>query len=311
MPCYSRLDGWMGRDGQFTMSISDAWADRPMSVPCGKCVGCRERKAREWALRCVHEASMHEHNSFITLTYSPESVPRDGSLRVEDFQRFCKRLRKRVGRFRFYHCGEYGSKNLRPHYHALLFGQDFSADRVQVQARPYPKFVSPLLEEIWGLGRTDIGTVTYNSAAYVARYVHKANAVERETRVADEDEGDPKYLRVDPESGEYWYVKPEYSTMSRNPGIGASWLEKFHGDVYPSDQVVHDGFAYPVPRYYDAKVASFPSSPNEPSFAELVDKAKVERRRNAELRKEDSTRDRLAVRERCAVARLRLRQRDL
>lgn len=249
---------------------------------------------------------MHTHNSFITLTYSPECIPDDGGLRVGDFQRFCKRLRKRFGSFRFYHCGEYGSRNLRPHYHALLFGLDFSSDRVVVQESPYLKFRSAVLDEVWGMGRTEIGDLCYATAAYCARYVNKAEHSARSADVAD-----PRWDRVNPETGEIYQVPPEYSTMSRRPGIGASWLEQFHGDVFPSDQVVHDGRSYPVPRYYDTKVVSFPSKPGSPAFSELVEEAKVARRRSAEERKEDLTGERLAVKERCAVARLSLLRREL
>lgn len=305
----------MGQGGQFTLRRSEAWTDRPMSVPCGRCVGCRDRRAKEWALRCVHEAQMHAHNSFITLTYSPEDLPDDGGLRVGDFQRFCKRLRKRMGPFRFYHCGEYGEQNLRPHYHAILFGIDFHGDRVQVQAHPYPRYSSATLTEIWGLGHTDVGTVTYESAAYVARYVHKASRPRNGLPGSEQDVVD-KYTRVNPDTGETWQVPPEYSTMSRGGrggqgGIGAPWLKKYHRDVYPSDQVVHDGRKFPVPKFYDATVASFPSKPGEPAFSDLVDAAKDARRRLASKHKEDLTGERLAVRERCAVARLRLRRREL
>jgi len=317
MPCFTPLQAWKGPGGLITLNRNAGWSDRPLSLPCGKCVGCRERKAREWALRCLHEAQMHKHNSFITLTYSPEALPNDGGLRIGDFQRFSKRLRKRVGRFRFYHCGEYGSRNLRPHYHALLFGIDFHQDRVLVQESPYSRYRSATLESVWGLGRCDIGNITYESAAYCARYVHKADVSRygrpgaRVEGVVDQDTDDPRYARVDPVTGESWQVRPEYSTMSRRPGIGSAWVEKYHADVYPSDEVVHNGRKFPVPRFYDAKVALFPSKPGEPSFADLVEEAKVARRRSAERHKEDSSGERLAVRERCAVARLRLRRREL
>lgn len=313
MPCYRALKAWKGPGGQVTLKRTAGWSDRPIELPCGKCVGCRERKAKEWALRCVHEAQMHTHNSFITLTYSQEDLPNDGGLRVDDFQRFCKRLRKRMGPFRFYHCGEYGEQNLRPHYHALLFGLDFHGDRVQVAERPFPRFSSATLTEVWGMGHTDIGTLTYESACYVARYVHKgARAKDGISEpIQDMVDGDPRYLRVDPVTGEAWYVRPEYSTMSRRPGIGAKWLEKFHTDVYPSDQVVHDGRKFPVPRFYDQTVASFPSKPGEPAFSDLVEEAKAARRRSSEQHKEDMTGERLAVRERCADARLSLRRREI
>lgn len=309
MPCYTPLKAWKGPGGQITFSRAAGWSDRPIELPCGKCVGCRERRARDWALRCVHEASMHQHNSFITLTYRDECIPDGRLLRLRDLQLFFKRLRKRVGRFRYFACGEYGSRNLRPHYHALVFGQDFCADRVQVQERPYPRFFSAVLEETWGLGRTDVGSVTYESAAYVARYVHKGSAAG--ARPGGSGEQDPK--GVDCLTGE---TVPEFLVMSRGGrggegGIGTPWLKRFHRDVYPSDEVVHDGFPYPVPRFYDEKVVSFPSVPGEPAFSDLVEEAKEARSRASMKHKEDLTGERLAVRERCAVARLSLRQRNL
>lgn len=216
-----------------------------------------------------------------------------------------------MGRFRFYHCGEYGSQNLRPHYHALLFGHDFHQDRILVQETPYPKYRSATLEEVWGLGRTEIGDVTYESAAYCARYVNKSGA---SIRTSDVEEEDPRYLRVNPETGEYWHVSPEYSTMSRRPGIGSSWLEEYHQDVYPSDEVVHNGRKFPVPRYYDDRVQAesfHPKRPGSGAFSDLVEASKEARRRSSMSRKEDMTPERLAVRERSAVSRLRLRRREL
>lgn len=255
---------------------------------------------------------MHERNCFITLTYDQEHLPSDRGLRVEDFQKFAKRLRKRCGSFRFYHCGEYGSRNLRPHYHALLFGLDFAGDRVQIQEKPYPRFRSSTLDEVWGLGRTDVGNLTYETAAYCARYVHKAEPGRPKDLAPGDD--DPRLTRFDPDTGECWQVRREYSTMSRNPGLGARWLEKFHTDVYPSDEVVHNGQSYPVPRYYDERVQSPDFSPKRPPsgvFSVLVEDAKDARRRASMKRKEDLTPERLAVRERNAVARLRLRRREL
>lgn len=215
-----------------------------------------------------------------------------------------------MGPFRFYHCGEYGGENLRPHYHALLFGQDFHSDRVQVQETPYPKYRSALLDQIWGLGRTDIGNVTYQSAAYVARYVNKTGVA---LRRIEKDVDDPRYTRVNPETGEYWQVPREYSTMSRRPGIGASWLEQYHTDVYPSDEVVHDGRKFPPPRYYDDKFPTLPSHGSGEDRTATMEGLKAQRQLRASsgsARKENSP-ERLAVRERCAVARLRLRRREL
>jgi len=148
----------------------------PFEVPCGKCLGCRLSRSREWALRCVHEASLHEQNCFVTLTYSPENLPSDAGLHHPHFQKFMKRLRKKYsGRdIRYYMCGEYGERTNRPHYHALLFGLDFPDwEYVSTSDSGHEVFTSKTLEKIWGLGFVTIGTVTFESAAYCAPYIMK------------------------------------------------------------------------------------------------------------------------------------------
>lgn len=266
-------------------SSKEGFGDRPLELACGQCIGCRLRRSREWALRMVHEAQMHERNCFLTLTYRSADLPVDQSLKVEHWQRFAKRLRRKIGPFRFFHCGEYGEENLRPHYHACLFGVDFRADRVFVRMSGKHKlYRSALLDETWGLGFANIGELSFESAAYVARYVMKKvtgkQAVEH-------------YTRVDPNTGECWSVRPEYTTMSRRPGIGSKWFEAFKTDVFPSDEVVHDGKRHRTPRFYDKRLED----------AEL-DVVRRKRRDAADERREDTTPERLRSRERFAVARL-------
>jgi hypothetical protein len=99
-------------------------------VPCGQCLGCRLDKANDWAIRCVHEAKLHLHNCFITLTYNDDCLPADGSLHREHLQLFFKRLRRYLdyhdnSKIRFLCCGEYGDLNRRPHYHILCFSVVF------------------------------------------------------------------------------------------------------------------------------------------------------------------------------------------
>lgn len=239
MVCFRPLKAYWKPGGGIAFSAKKGWYDRHLELPCGKCPGCRLARSHEWALRCVHEAQMHERNCFLTLTYSPECIPEDGSLRVEDWQRFAKRLRKRLGPFRFFHCGEYGEENFRPHYHAVIFGLDFGEDRVPLKReRGHTLYTSRCLDETWGLGIATIGSVTWQSAAYVARYSLK--------KVHDE-KAEERMLRVDLETGEVVRIRPEYVTMSRRPGIGSKWFEQFASDVYPADEVVHEGKRYRPP----------------------------------------------------------------
>mgnify|MGYP007068492975 CR=1 FL=1 len=43
---------------------------------------------------------------------------------------------------------------------------------------------------------------------------------------------------------------PEYATMSRHPGIGSGWYEKYSSDCFPSDYLIKDGNKLPIPKYY-------------------------------------------------------------
>lgn len=225
---------------------------QPFGIPCGRCTGCRLDKARQWSVRCMHEARYHEHNSFITLTYADEHLPADGGLSLSDWQGFMKRLRRRTeyhtgGRIRFFGCGEYGETTLRPHYHALLFGYDPpDKERIAVSAKGYPRYNSDLLTEIWGKGHTEVGSVTHESAGYVARYtMKKVNG----DRAADH------YLRPHPFTGKLHQVRPEFGVMSKKPGIGSQYVEEFKSDFYPSDFIIVDGRKTPVPRYYFNQLA--------------------------------------------------------
>lgn len=285
MPCFTPIKAYRAHGGGVVFDSKRGFADRPLDLRCGRCHDCRMERSRQWAIRMIHEAQMHERNTFVTLTYDKEHRPDDGGLRVGDFQRFCKRLRKRSGSFRFFHCGEYGPQNLRPHYHAILFGTDFPRDGLLRQGKT-PLYISELLSEVWGMGMASHGAVTFQSAAYVARYVvTKATGNLAETR----------YSRVDPNTGECWSVPPEYCTMSRKPGLGATWIKKFASDVYPADEVVHQGQHYRPPRFYDATLDE----------QELL-RVKAKRADQAAKYQDETTPERLRVRE--EVARLRLRQ---
>lgn len=243
----------------------------------------------------MHEASLYEQNCFLTLTYDNEHLPRDHSLDITHFQKFMKRLRKKYPqRIRFYHCGEYGEGNGRPHYHALLFNHDF-ADKTLWQKTTNGDllFRSESLERLWPLGLSTIGTVTFESAAYVARYIMK-----KQTGPNSIDH----YTWVD-EHGEVHQLRPEYTTMSRRPGIGADWLKKFKGDVYPDDVVVLDNKKYRPPRAYDAH--------HEVMAPEDHKKLKRRRKRQSFKHKENNTPDRLKVREKVQLARMKKLKREI
>lgn len=288
MPCYTPLTAYRAEGGRIVFNSREGWSDRPLQLQCGQCQGCRLERSRQWALRCVHEAQLHPHNCFITLTYRPKDLPVDGSLDVRHWQLFAKRLRKKLGPFRFLHCGEYGDTNFRPHYHACIFGLDFSHDRQLFKKQgPNETFVSADLEETWGLGFATVGHLTWQSAAYVARYVMKK---------ATGDLAKERYRRLDLETGEETYVKPEYITMSRRPGLAAEWFRTYKPDVFPSDEVVHDGKRHRPPKFYDNL-----HEREDPQAHETI---KAKRRERVAARAKDYTPERLKTREKVAEARL-------
>lgn len=218
-----------------------------LTVPCGQCIECRLKRSREWAIRCMHEASLFsEGSSFITLTYADEFLPKGGSLDRRAFPLFMKRLRKEVGPVRYFHVGEYGEQNGRPHYHALLFGLRFADERpMGVTGSGYPAFVSDQLSGLWTAGASQIGEVTFESAQYVARYCVKKITGSR---------AEAHYQRLDAKGCKY-VLEPEYATMSRRPGIGSRWLEENRADVERDDSVISRGHEVTPPRFYDKKLS--------------------------------------------------------
>lgn len=260
MPCYHPLKGFKRRGGGITWSPLEGFPDLPMEVPCGQCIGCRLERSREWAVRILHEAQLHDSNVFLTLTYADEHLPYRGTLVKRDFQLFMKRLRRffSAQRLSFYMCGEYGETNpitqvvdgglYRPHFHAIVFNCDF-ADRVldSHNGRGDALYRSAILDRLWSFGRAVIGDVTFESAAYCARYCCK--------KVTGRGSAD-HYRRVDVDTGEIYYLEPEYAHMSLKTcdgkgGIGYGWYEKFGQEIDDHDSVVMRGVEMSVPRYYD------------------------------------------------------------
>lgn len=274
-----------------------------LRFPCGQCRGCRLDRAQAWATRCVHEAQMHEANSFITLTYSPASYPEDGSVSVHEFQKFMKRFRKQIGvPIRYYACGEYGSESQLAHYHALVNGYDFSADRVHLRESEFgPVYTSPLLSKLWPFGIHEIGTVTFQSARYVAGYISsKING----------EQAASHYLRHHPHKGHLVQVTPPFALQSKNPGLGTSWFERFHKDVFPSDFLVVDGHKVPVPKFYLDKLEAMnvETVRHLPAYgvtikSTLYDDVRAKRAANAVPHKWNNTFERLEVREAVKAAR--------
>lgn len=240
----------------------------------------------------MHEALTHDRNTYVTLTYNDQMLPRSGSVELRDWQLFAKRLRKHQGPFRFFTCAEYSPK-LRPHFHSCLFGLAFD-DLVDTGERSNnrPVITSPTLEKIWGNGFVSVGNLCYQTANYVARYILK-----RKTG----DNGS-SYLRIDHENELCFEVSPEFATMSKNPGIGATWLKKFQGDVYPSDECIHQGKRFRPPRFYDDYYKKF-----QPDDFEKIQR---KRRQKVLKRQNELTPDELKNREKIDLHNLKRYKQD-
>jgi len=201
-------------------------------------------RAEGWTARMMHEAQLHDQNSFLTLTYSDDHLPSDGSLTPDHVTKFFKRLRKTLKgkKILYYYCGEYGENFSRPHYHIALFGYDFSPDRVpHRQTEQTTIYRSPQLEKLWPYGFSEIGQLEYDSCRYVAGYIQK--------KVTGKKAPD-HYQTVNPQ-GEIHSIHPEYARMSRRPAIGLNWLECYHDDVYNHDVCIVGEKKLRPPPYYD------------------------------------------------------------
>jgi len=308
MPCYRPLKAYRanhvnesGKRG-IVFKAKDGFVDMPIDLPCGRCIGCRLERSRQWAMRCVHEASMYEENSFVTLTYNNESLPKDRSLDVRHLQLFFKRLRKSEPekKIRFFACGEYGEKTRRPHYHAIIFNHSFPDKRHLSGSGPDALYYSPTLDKVWGNGHTSVGSVTFESAAYVARYIVK--------KVLG-DAAEEHYWWFDRETAEWFSLKPEFAVMSRggrgrgSGGIGKTWLDDFKDDLYIKDYVHMRGVPMNAPRYYD-------------KLLERMDPARLrylkdQRVKSAKRNKDDNTYERLVAKEKVKFAQLTQLKREL
>lgn len=245
MPCYHPVTGYrsiQGRDPKtgswpLVFDSKKGYVDKPVVIPCGRCIGCRLERSRQWAVRCVLESKQWEENCFITLTYDKEHLPKDGSLNVRDFQLFMKSLRKEIKKkygkqIRFFQCGEYGERFGRPHHHAAIFNFSFPDRRLYKMSGKIPLYVSDMLEKVWKRGHCPIGELTFESAAYIARYICKK-------------------VTGDKAEEHYGGKKPEYVTMSRKPGIGNNHGLKNYEDMKKIDGLVINGRVIRQGKYYD------------------------------------------------------------
>lgn len=275
MACFHPLKAFykFGNDGKKQLTFYnpstfpkpyDAYSDEfKIDIPCGQCAGCRLEYSRQWAIRCMLEARQYEHNYFVTLTYDNEHLPRkqnphfsretgevysffeSSSLVPSDVKQFMKILRRRFEYhynftgIRFFGCGEYGEKFMRPHYHLILFNcpiPDLELLKTSFNGDVYWK--SDLLSDIWKKGFVCVASCNFDTCAYVARYMMKKQKGLNSSFYDDNG-----------------LIAP-FSVMSRDPGIAKSYYDKNKDKIYYYDSlniVDKNGVAMKVkpPRYYD------------------------------------------------------------
>lgn len=324
MACHFPLRAWYSKDYNkngkrpLVFKIDEAAEpDQSMQIGCGRCAGCRLERSRQWAMRIAHEASFYEDNCFITLTFDDPHLnarrPEDKegnslsnwSIWPREFQLFMKKLRRRnpERKIRYFHCGEYGERPEegqilgRPHYHACIFNYDFKDKKEFGSRGDNPYYISGELESLWPYGHCVIGEVTFDSAAYVARYIMKKRT--------GKQAGD-HYRRINgfnPETGELEYdpLCPEYITMSR--GIGRNWFNKYQEtDLYNKDYVTVNGKRSRPPKFYDKELERI----DEDKYEEI----KLKRQEEMEF-VEELDADRLQTLQESAEHKLKRKRREL
>lgn len=285
MPCYRPISAYRAAGGGVTFNPKQAYVDlAPLNIPCGQCIGCRLERSRQWAVRCVHEASLHAHSCFVTLTYA--KTPPGGSLDRRAFPQVMRKLRRAHPglQLKYFHCGEYGEQLGRPHYHGLIFGYDFP-DKVlwRKSAEGNPQWRSAELERLWPHGFAMIAALTFETAAYTARYCTKK-------------------INGDAAADHYKGREPEFMTCSK--GIGEAWLARYSGDTYRDDTIISRGRPARPPRYYDKKLKSL-----DPELWRRIELKRLIQGNTREQRW-NRTPERLLVREEVKNAQLQITKRS-
>lgn len=222
----------------------------------------------------------------------------------------------------------------RPHYHAILFninpieqadpyngslGVMYEDKKIlKSKQKPTSKFgivgrvenspsgekqyLSTVIQKAWGKGRTRVSPMSFEAAAYVARYCTKklnpGNTPESEQAFFD------RYSKLNPETGEVNLVEPEYTNMSRNGGIGSLWFEKYKNDLGKGYLTVN-GVEMSIPSYYESLLEK------DMDNADMIDNIKEKKREFLSSNTDKYEADRLRVAERIKRKQLKQLKREL
>ncbi|QCS36894.1 replication initiation protein [Tortoise microvirus 21] len=229
-----------------------------VKIPCGRCMACRINKRTEWCVRLLHELEYWDHKaSFITLTYDDAYLHLSGLVK-RDLQTFFKRLRKRYKDIKYYAVGEYGEENLRPHYHAIVFGFKPNDLYFQEESRGRKRYTSKELDSIWKLGRTNVGVVEPDTVQYVCGYVVK---------------------KLGGDLANYVYGPKQRPFALISKGLGLRHVLDNKEKYQENPEVIRKGKRLALPRYYRVKAEVNPikiegaSLKSQVKYAEELEKS--------------------------------------
>ena len=218
------------KDAMTYPELKAKYGDMYVEIPCGKCDACVEQRTKSWAIRCCLEAGQYEDNCFLTLTYNPKCV---NYVQKKDIFKFIKALRNKYGAgIRYYGVFEYATESDRPHFHMILFNF-FPGDSEIVAPGPFGGFYykSKELQSLWKFGFVSVGDLSFNSCAYVARYCNK--------KIKDNG---------------VLHKIPEFSFMSRRPGIGENYFREHYDSLVNTDRIyanIEGRYSFSSFRYFD------------------------------------------------------------
>lgn len=260
------------KDNKQFLNQNWKWQDM---IPCKKCIGCKIDNAKQWGARIYLETKDTKNNIFLTLTYNNDNLPKNEkgipSIKEKDWTTFINTLRKKFERkgekgIKYIVASEYGSKTARPHFHAIIMNinlTDIKKTRIKSSKTKLPLLESETINKIWNKGGAYFGTVTNESACYIAGYTIKGQQ-------------DTNYEELG--------INPQKIRMSN--GIGKKYFEKNKDEIYKNDNLIiktkNGTKVIRPPKYYDRLLEK-----SQPKKLELIKKKRLElakKRTEEELR---------------------------
>lgn len=209
--------------------VRDKITGKSSAVPCGRCPACRERERNDWFQRLCEEWKASKCAFFVTWTYDDAHLPLDGVQRhdIELTRKSWKKILDKFGKMSYFIVSEYGTDNLRPHYHGIMYCYyDISVYDLHDVLFACWKKCDPL--------RLQVDVLTSESAInYCCGYVHQRSQV--------------------PDG-----QNPNFKVISRS--LGYSFLEDpdCHGDMMEKEEPYYWYFGKKMhlSRYYRDKLFS-------------------------------------------------------